>query len=294
MKLDKEKILKAGEIAAEARENARKFIKKGMPLLEIADRIEEEMIKLGGKPAFPTCLSIDDEAAHCTPSHKEEKTAHGLLKIDMGAHIDGWIADTAFSIDLENDNENKKLIEASEKALENAIKKIKKGVKVGEIGKAINETMESYGFSPIVNLSGHGIDRYELHSRISIPNIDTRENTEIDEGLYAIEPFATNGNGKIRDGKPSGIYRLESEKNVRNPIAREILNFIIEEYQTLPFCSRWLVKKFGSRTLIGLKHLEENENLHSYPELIESTRKKVSQSEHTILVEKDKIIVTTK
>ena len=292
--MDKEKILQAGKIASEAREYARGFIKKGMPLVEIANKIEDKIVALGGKPAFPTCLSINEFAAHYIPNHDDETIANGLLKIDMGAHVDGWIADTAFSLDLENSEENKKIIKASEKALDSAIKTIRKGVQLREIGKAVQEAIESYGLNPIVNLFGHGVDRYDLHARISIPNFDNKKTTEIIKGLYAIEPFATTGNGKIRDGRSSGTYRLISDKNIRSQIAREILEFIIGEYQTLPFCSRWIVKKFGTKALIGLKQLEENGNLQNYAVLIESSNGKVAQTEHTILVEENGIIVTTK
>ena len=292
--MDKEKILQAGKIASEAREYARGFIKKGMPLNEIADKIEDKIVELGGKPAFPTCLSINQFAAHYIPSHDDETLAHGLLKIDMGAHIDGWIADTAFSIDLENTDENKKIIKASEEALDSAIKTIKEGIQLREIGMAVQKTIESYGLNPIVNLFGHGVDRYDLHARVSIPNFDNKKTTEITKGLYAIEPFATTGNGRVRDGRPSGTYRLINDKNIRSSIAREVLEFIIEEYNTLPFCSRWLVKKFGTKALIGLKQLEVNGNLQDYAVLIESSNGKVAQTEHTILVESTGIIVTTK
>ena len=292
--MNKQKILLAGKITSEAREYARGFIKKGMPLIEIANKIEEKMVELGGKPAFPTCLSINENAAHYTPSHDDETLAHGLLKIDMGAHIDGWIGDTAFSIDLENSGENKKIIKASSEALENAIKTIRKGVQLREIGKAVHNVIEAHGLNPIVNLTGHGIDQYDVHARISIPNFDNKATTEITTGLYAIEPFATTGNGRVRDGNSSGILRLIDDKNVRSPIAREVLEFVMNEYNTLPFCSRWLVKKFGTKALIGLKQLEENGNLHSYPVLVESSNEKVAQTEHTILVEENGIIVTTK
>jgi len=292
--MSKEKILKAGKIASEVREYAREFIKNGMLLIEIANKMEEKMFELGGKPAFPTCLSINEIAAHATPAYNDSRVATGILKIDMGVHIDGWVADTAFSIDLENSDENKKIIEASEKALEAAIKIFKKGVRINEVGKVVNEKMESLGFSPIINLYGHSIEQYTLHAGTSIPNFDNNNKTEIKEGLYAIEPFSTPGNGKIHDGKDSGIYRLVDERNVRSQIAREVLEIIIEEYQTLPFCSRWIVKKIGTKSLIGLKQLMENGNIQSYPELIESSGKKVAQTEHTILVEKDKIIITTK
>lgn len=292
--MNREKILQAGKITAEAREYARGFIKKDMLLVEIADKIEEKMFKLNARPAFPTCLSINEFAAHYIPSYDDTTTARGILKIDMGAHIDGWIADTAFSIDLDDSEENKKIIKASEDALESAIKTIKVGVQLREIGKAINNAIQGHGLNPIVNLSGHSVKQYELHAGISIPNYDNKATTEITKGLYAIEPFATSGNGRVRDGRPSETYRLINEKNIRSPTARKMLGFIIEEYQTLPFCSRWLVKKFGTIALIGLKQLEENGNLHRYPVLMESSNAKVAQTEHTILVEDDKITVTTR
>lgn len=293
MSLNKEKIFKAGKIASETREFMRKKIKKGMKLIEIANILEDKILELGGKPAFPTCLSVDNIAAHATPSYEDSRIAAGLLKVDFGVHVEGWIADTAFSIDLEDSGENKKLILASEKAVESAIKTIKDGVSLGVIGKNIQKEIETLGFVPIINLCGHSVEQWILHAGVSIPNFDNKSNFQIEEGLYAIEPFSTNGNGKIHDGKPSGIYRLENGKNPRSQIAREILEFIVEEYNTLPFCSRWLVKKFGTKSLIALKQLEENGNIHSYAELVESSNGKVAQTEHTILVEKNGIIVTT-
>jgi len=293
MELDKQKILLAGKIASEVKKYAKSIIKKDIPLLEIAEKIEDKIIELKGKPAFPTNLSINDIAAHYTPTHDDESLAHGLLKIDFGVQIDGWIADTAFSLDLENNEENKKLIQASEKALENAINTTKENIPVNEIGKTIQETIESYGFSPIVNLGGHGLGEYDFHADPFIPNIDNKKSIHIEKGLYAIEPFATNGSGKVHDGKPSGIYMLIDNKNVRNPIARQTLKFIQEEYNTLPFCSRWLVNKFGTKALFGLKQLEDNGNLHHFPQLIESSHSKVSQAEDTILINDKEIIVTT-
>ncbi len=289
----KQKILKAGEIAKTVREYARTIVKKDVPLLEIAEKIEAKIIELGGKPAFPTNLSINEIAAHYTPAYNDETKAEGLIKVDMGVHIDGWIADFTFSLDLENNPENKKLIEASEKALQNAIEKAKQKSSLGEIGKAIQETIESYGASPIINLTGHEMDEYDLHAGLAILNITNKNSEKLPEGLYAIEPFTTKGSGKIHEGKPSGIYQLTNDKNVRNPEARKVLNFIIEEYKTLPFCSRWLVKKLGVKALFSLRQLEENGNLYQYPQLVEISKSKVAQAEDTILVENNEVIVTS-
>ncbi len=293
---EKQKALKAGEIAKKVREFAKSIVKPDISLLEIAEKIENEIIRLGGKPAFPVNLSINEIAAHYTPSHNDETKARGLLKVDFGVSVDGWVADVAFSLDLENNEENKKLIEASEKALKNVIQNMKLGISLGEIGKTIQQTIEEEGFSPIINLSGHEMREYDLHAGLTIPNIDNKKPEKITKGLYAIEPFATNGSGKVIEGKPSGIYLLLDDKNVRNNEARKILNFIIEEYRTLPFCSRWIVKKFGIKSLFALKQLEDNGNLHQYPEMVEKSSNaggtKVSQAEDTIFID-DKTIVTT-
>ena len=298
--MNKEKILKAGRIASEVRKYARTIIKKDIPLLEIAEKIEAKIEELGGKPAFPVNLSINNISAHYTPSHDDKTLAHGLLKVDFGVHIDGWIADNAFSIDLENSEENKKLIQASKDALDNAIKLIKDKrvvdsgqISTDEIGDIISKTIESYGFSPIINLSGHKMDNYELHSGVTIPNVNDNRKIKFKEGVYAFEPFATTGSGKVHDGKLSGIYELRDTKNVRNPISREVLKFIKKEYNTLPFCSRWLVKKFGTKALFGLKHLEDNGNLHQFSQLVEVAGSKVSQAEQTILISENEVIVTS-
>ncbi len=293
--MEKEKILQAGKIASKVKEYAKSLIKPGISLLEIAEKIENKIIELKGKPAFPVNLSINEIAAHYTPSYDDKTLVHSLLKIDFGVSIDGWIADVAFSIDLENNQENKKLIQASEEALSKAINVIidNKNIEISKIGKTIQDTIESKGFSPIINLSGHEMTQYDLHAGITIPNVDDKKNIPLKQGLYAIEPFATTGTGKVHDGKPSGIYVLINSKNVRSQTAREILKFIEEEYKTLPFCSRWLIKQFGTKALFALKQLEDNGNLHQFPQLVEKSNSKVSQAEHTILVD-DKVIVTTK
>jgi len=287
------KLQKAGEIAKEAKALAKEIAKPGVPLLKIAEKIESLIAKKGASPAFPVTLCINEVAAHSTPKHDDKEKASGLLKIDIGVHISGFIADTAISLDLENSKENQELIKAAERARDRAIESISLQTELREIGKVIEETIKSFGFSPIINLSGHSIDPYDLHSGITIPNCDNGYEATFPIGVYAVEPFVTPGSGKVINGKPSGIYHLESEGNVRDPLAREILKYIKDQYKTLPFCSRWLVNKFGTRALIALKRMEDASLLHHYPQLIESSRKKVSQAEHTVILLEDKMIITT-
>jgi len=290
--MNKQNITKAGEIAKQVREYAAKLIKKDMKLFDIAEKIEDKIIELGGKPAFPTNLCINEIAAHYTPTQDDEDVACGLLKVDFGVHVDGAVADTAFSIDFDGSEENKKLIKTAEECLAGAINAVRDIKTLGEVGKVVQETAEAAGFSPIQNLSGHEIEEYDLHAGITIPNYDNGSNVVLEKGVYAIEPFVTSGQGKVYEGKPSGIYKVSGSGPIRDSKAREIFSFILEEYQTLPFCSRWLVKKFGSRALIALKRIEQAGNLHQYPQLIETLKKPVAQAEHTILID-GKVVVTT-
>ncbi len=285
--------MKAGAIAQSAVAYAKSFIKKEMPLLEIAEKIEAFILQQGGKPAFPVNLSINEIAAHVTPAYNSAETAYGLLKVDLGVHTDGWIADTAVSLDLENSEENKKLIAAAEQALAKACLLVKKDVAIRKLGAVIEHAIKQAGFQPIQNLSGHAIEQHEIHAGLTIPNYDNAQEKTLPEGIYAIEPFATSGLGKVKDGKPSGIYALQKPGNVRDAGARQILAYIQEEYQTLPFCSRWLVKKFGTRVVLALQRLEEAHIIHQYPQLIEAGKGKVAQAEHTLIILKEKVIVTT-
>jgi len=287
-------IKKAGEIAQKVKAYAKEIIKKDVKLLDIADKIDAKILELGGKTAFPVNLSINDIAAHYTPTYNDDSTAKGLLKVDIGVHINGAIADTAFSLDLENSEENQKLIKASQNALNSALKIVKHGAKLNEIGKTIQTEIEGLGFSPIRNLCGHSLGEYLVHGGLTIPNYDNGNDAELDSGAYAIEPFATTGTGIVYEGKPSGIYQLLERKAVRDSLARQIMDFIEEEYKTLPFAQRWIIKKFSTRALISLSLMEKAGIIKQYSQLVEKSHEPVSQAENTILItDSNEVTVTT-
>lgn len=292
--MDKQKILKAGKIVSEVKAWIKPQVKKNVPLIELAELIEKKIIDLGGFPAFPVNLSINEYAAHYTPSHDDETLAHGLLKVDFGVEVEGWIADNSFSVDLENSKLNQDLIKSAEEALKNAEKIISSETTFGEIGSVIGKTIRKNGFNPVANLSGHSMEQYDLHAGITIPNVDNNSDLTFEEGLYAIEPFATNGGGIVHDGKKGNIFVLKKDKNTRLPLGREILEFIKDNYGYLPFASRWIVKEFGARALLALHQLENEEILHQYSILTEEKGKVVAQAENSFLVETDKVTNTTK
>jgi methionyl aminopeptidase len=289
---DSENYKKAGHIAKKTKEYAKSIIKPGSLLLEIAEKIESKIFELGGKLAFPVNLCIDDIAAHYTPPHNDKTIAEGLLKVDIGVHVNGAVADTAFSLDLADLEENKKLIEASEKALQKAVDTAEKGIELWKIGRAIQDTIESYKFSPIRNLCGHELGNFLVHAGITIPNCNNNSNQILKQGAYAIEPFATNGEGIVYDSKPSGIYKLEQRKAIRDSMARKILDYIEQEHKTLPFCERWIYKKFSSRSILSLHLLEQAGIIHQYPQLVEKSHSKVSQSENTIIINEKAEVIT--
>ena len=283
-----EDYFKSGEICKKAREYGITLIKEGTKLWDIAEKIEEKIRELGGECAFPVDVSLNYVAAHDTPKFNDDRILNisDVVKLDIGVHVNGKVSDTAVTVEV-GTNKYEKLIKASEEALDNAIKIIKPGVKLKEIGNLIQKTIQKYGFSPIINLSGHGVDEYVVHSKPIIPNCDNNDNTELKENMViAIEPFATDGEGKVTEGKPSGIYELISEKNIRNDNARKILNFVKEKYKTLPFCERWIIKEFGNSAKLSLLLLEREGIIKQFNVLPEIKKGQVSQAERTVIVGK--------
>jgi len=285
--------VKAGKVLKRIQSNAKTSIKEGMKLLDIAEKIEKEIIELDAKPAFPANLSLNNNAAHYTPASDDETVIgeKDLLKVDIGVHVDGFIADASITIDFSN--EWGKMAEATEKALENALSMLKVGRKLGEIGTEIEKTIRSYGFNPVQNLSGHGLAEYQTHASPSIPNISKRDARTIEEGkAYAVEPFATNGSGFVKEAPQTEIFELNEVKPVRNLEARKILSKVEEEYNTLPFAQRWLLKSFSPiNTKIALRELIQRECLKRYPLLREQKEMIVTQAENSFVVHNEEIVV---
>ncbi len=288
-----EDYVQAGKIAKQVVEFAKGLIKPGMKLLEIADRVEEKIIGLGGGIAFPVNLSLNEVAAHYAPSSSDEKIAEGLLKVDIGVEINGYIADTAFSLDLTEDKKYTEMIGTNEKALANVLKKLNSESVVSDVADLLHEISDETDFLIINNLSGHSLSQYQVHSGTTISNYVNSNYKELKDMVIAIEPFFTTGRGEVYEAEHGEIFMLENEeKQVRNPDARKLLDFIKENYKTKPFCRRWLEKK-GFAKLNFLFGVLINEGvLYNFPVLVEKDKAPVSQAEHTVLFS-DKVLVTT-
>lgn len=285
-----DKYRSAGRILAGIREEVIERVKEGVLLLEVAEFVEKSIRERGGEPAFPCNISLNEEAAHATPSMDDKRVfGNDLVKIDIGVHIDGYIGDSAVTVDLSGEHEE--LVCASEEAVNEAIKVIRDGVSTVEIGEVIENAIRGRGYRPIVNLSGHGLARYNSHALPTIPNVRYEHGVILKENdVVAIEPFATDGGGKVVEGGTVEIYSLIKAKTVRVSEAKKLLEEI-RNYRGLPFAKRWLPRErldFALRTLKNVGALRE------YPVLREEERRLISQAEHTVIVTKDGCEVTTK
>ncbi len=300
MLIAKEDYIKAGRIAAEVREYARKQYYVGHTLLEICESLENMIRAKGGKPAFPCNLSLNEVAAHYTaePDDRIEVKDGDVLKIDIGVHINGCIADTAVTVCYNADYLI--LVEACEHALREALRVARAGVKASEIGRVIESTVKSYGLKPIQNLSGHSIQQYTIHAGKSIPNIWTIGSFTLQEDeVYAIEPFVTtaDGSGVVYNGDVSNIFSIVTRKKVGDREADELLEALWNRFRTLPFALRWMVRDLNidadhARRLLYL--LIKKKVVRAYPILVEGNERFVAQAEHTIITTRDggSIIIT--
>jgi methionyl aminopeptidase len=280
----------AGRILAGVRNEAADRVEVGGSHLELAEWVESEIRERGGEPAFPVNISVDEEAAHATPSADDDSTfGEEVINLDIGVHVDGWLADTAVTVDLRGEPE---LVEASEQALEAAVDAVEPGVECGAIGAEIEEVIRGYGYNPVVNLSGHGLGHWEQHTEPNIPNRAVDQSATLEVGdVVAIEPFATDGSGKVSEGSEEQIYALERERSVRDRAARQALEQITEQFRTLPFATRWLDTP---RPEMALRRLKTDDVVHGYPVLKEREGNLVSQKEHTVIVTPDGAEVTTR
>jgi methionyl aminopeptidase len=291
-----EKYLKAGEIAKEVKTFMKDLVKKDMPLIDIAEGIEGKIRELGAEPAFPVNTSIDEIAAHYTPLPGDEKVANGLLKIDVGICVDGFIADFAVSFDFSDGESHKKMFELNKGLLETAKKVVHPGMKVSEVGNSLGEFLDKFNaendtkYSVVENLCGHTLGENKIHDGITIPNSQNNSNVELEEKAFAVEPFVTDGEGRVHEGEGGGIYAFSEEGMVRDRDVREILVFIKDNYKTRPFCARWLEKEGFKKIKFALSSLSRQGVLHHYPLLIGKSKMPISQFEDSFLLNEDKAI----
>ena len=292
-----EDYLKAGSIAGEVRENVRKTDWIGSTLAEICDYVESEIIKRGAKCAFPVNTSLNEIAAHYTAEPNDPKTVSDtdLVKIDLGAQINGYIADTAVTVNY--DPQYDQMVQTAEDALQNAMSMIKSGVKSKDVGRTIQKTIQDMGFKPIANLSGHSLDQYTIHAGKTVPNMWTIGSFSFSENeAFACEPFVTTKNalGFVRNGKTKNIFGLVSRKKTKDEEADRMTDYIWNNFNMLPFALRWLLKEWEEKEARRLLEiLVKKKVVHAYAILVEANGKTVAQAAHTFIPTQSGVTITT-
>ena len=299
---------KAAECHRQVREYIQPYLKVGVKLYDICNLMENKINYLIGTDktsgvAFPTCISRSEIVADSTPFLGDNQVLDedGVFKIDFGTHIDGYIIDSAFSINLNNKYES--LINAASESMWNAIKLIGVDADIDDISREIQETIESYEITlngknykitSIGMLGGHNITQYKLHAGTIIlgkPGQNAMNNNNGNKiksnTCYAIETFPIIGESNLHNGSMDQCnnYMVVQENpsyNFKNKITRKMFLFIKNKYKGMPFCTRWLYDKFNEEYKIGIDELFKNNIIHGYPPLFDNMP--TAQMEHTIYV----------
>ena len=289
--------IQAGKIAGEVRENVRKTDWVGKTVFEICEHVESEIKKRGAKCAFPVNTSINEVAAHYTAEPNDPLTIKDddLVKIDLGAQINGHIADTAVTVCYNAEYDS--MVQTAELSLSNAMSMMKVGVKSSDVGRTIEKTIKQMGFLPIANLSGHSLDQYTIHAGKSVPNIWSIGSFTFNENqAFACEPFVTTGEGLgfVHEGKIKNIFALSSRKKTKDKDADKMLDYIWQNFNLLPFALRWLTSEWEEKEARRLLEvLVKKKAVHAYPILVEGNGQRVTQAEHTFIPNETGVTITT-
>ncbi|KAI9787469.1 MAG: Methionine aminopeptidase 2 [Candelina submexicana] len=297
------------EVHRQVRQWARKSIKPGQTLTEIAEGIEngvraltghqglEEGDNIKGGMGFPTGLSINNCAAHYTPNagNKMILEHSDVLKVDFGVHLNGRIVDSAFTMTFDPIYDN--LLASVKDATNTGVREAGIDVRMSDIGAAIQEVMESYEVEIggqslpvkcIRNLNGHDIGQYRIHGGKSVPIVKGGDQTKMEEGeIFAIETFGSTGKGYVRDDLETSHYAKRpdaSNASLRLSSAKSLLNTITKNFGTLPFCRRYLDRLGHEKYLLGLNSLVSSGIVEAYPPLCDIKGSYTAQYEHTILL----------
>ena len=175
---DARKMRRAGKIAGGALMAAKAAIASGISTLELDKIIEDYIRSHGAIPSFKgyggfpgsACISINNVVIHGIPSNKIFLKEGDIVSIDVGAYIDGFHGDTAKTFAVGNVSEEaRKLMEVTEESLRKAAALLKEGVRLGDIGNAVDSYVTSFGYTTVKDFVGHGVGR-ALHEDPSVPN----------------------------------------------------------------------------------------------------------------------------
>jgi methionyl aminopeptidase len=260
------------------------LVKPGASLRHVQEHAEEVIRESGAAPSFPAQTSRNRIAAHyCSPPGDDTRFEEGdLVKVDVGAHVDGYPADTGVTVDLSIDGHWADLIGAASGALDAAIAALSNGVSTGSVGHAVERTIREAGFRPIANLSGHGLARWSLHAPPQIPNVGMAGGEALRAGsVFAIEPFATTGAGFVKDEGKAEVFSQLAELPATGGCEEELRAAVLG-WHGLPFARRYFLNHPRNPFERCLRDLVKKDALHAYSPLVEVSGGMVAWKEHSI------------
>jgi methionyl aminopeptidase len=290
-----ESYRKAGRIASECREWAKENIRPGVTIRHVLETVEAMIRERGAQPGFPAQSSRNSVAAHyCSSPEDEQGYEEGdCVKVDIGVHVDGYVADTAASVDLSRDGRWTPLVEAAGSALAAAIASVRDGVSLSEVGGAIERTILAAGYQPVRNLTGHGLGRWKVHTPPQIPNYAERGSGHLKQDMvFAIEPFATTGRGWIHEAGKAEVFMMVRPPAKAKGLDREVLR-AIESWRGLPIARRYFAHLDREAVEDALSKLVRQGSLVRYPPLCEDEGTMVAQAEHSIYLGPEGVEVLT-
>ncbi len=287
--------VKAGKIAARVLDEISKEAEPKTKVIRLCTVAEKKIVEYGGRPAFPCNICIDHIAAHRT-SPRDDNTvipSFGLVKIDIGVHIDGHIVDTALTKDMDGSLDG--FIAATDDALNETLDLMRPGIELSEVGKLIEKVIKAYGLRPIKNLTGHNIQRFKLHAGKTLPNTKTNSQETVEAGeYYAIEPYATSGAGKVADTDFVYIFTNSGKDEPMEGTTEKLRTYLRKTYGPLPFTTRWVKSSSPEVSLLDeFRELLKSKAIIGHPMLVEKGNRPVSVSEHTVFISDMKPIILT-
>ncbi|MFT5288626.1 MAG: methionyl aminopeptidase [Planctomycetota bacterium] len=286
---------RAGQIAKECRVWASEAIQPGVTIRSVLEGVEDRIREAGAAPGFPAQSSRNHVAAHYCSSPEDVQTYEegDCVKVDLGVHVDGYVADTANSVDLSADKRWTPLIESSRAALAAAINTVGDNVAVGDLGGAIERTIVGAGFQPVRNLTGHGLGRWKVHTPPQIPNYADRGGGKLKEGMvFAIEPFASTGRGMITELGKAEVFMMVRPPRKAKGLDRDVLR-AIESWRGLPIARRYFNEFDRDLLEDTIAKLARQGSLMRYPPLVEEPGIMVAQTEHTMYLGPEGVEVLT-
>ncbi|MFI5182992.1 MAG: type II methionyl aminopeptidase [Vicinamibacteria bacterium] len=291
-----EALREAGRVASAVRDLGARRIVAGARIREVCQEVEDEIHRRGAYPAFPTQSSRNETAAHYCPSPEDETTYEDgdLAKLDVGVHVDGYVVDTALTVNVGDRPENRRAVEAARSALEAAIGHVRAGVEVRRLSAVIETTIRSLGLRPMRNLCGHGVGRWTVHCPPPIPNSPDGSEDRLPSGaVVAIEPFATTGRGLVVERGEAEVFRFDPQASDDPDVDPDVMG-AIRAFRGLPFSRRQLARLPRPRVEEALANLRKRRALMAYAPLVEMGGKAVAQAEHTVFVGDEGVEVLTR